>query len=278
MYSIGADPEFFITDAEGAPTPIVGLVGGTKDKPLPLGSQGYAVQEDNVMAEFNIPPQHDPHDFAAVVHHGRMLALSQIRKKAKYAGTYPHCSAMFSKAQLSSEQAQMFGCSPDFDAHTQGRPLPRIEPSALYVQGGGAWRFAGGHVHIGYTLDWQVPDFVAAAMCDVYLSVPMIAYGYDPQGERRKWYGTPGRYRPTKYGIEYRTMGNAWTLSERMALFVGSGVMHWHNAMHRGEGHIRKLYNDLPWIDIRRAIAEEDQPLCAQLRDYFRNTLHMETI
>ena len=53
---IGADPELFLVDAAGAFVSSIGLIGGSKDhpRPLPIGD-GFAVQEDNVTLEYNIP-------------------------------------------------------------------------------------------------------------------------------------------------------------------------------------------------------------------------------
>ena len=275
MLSIGADPEFFITSEDGALLPIVGLIGGTKEAPLKMGNMpGYAIQEDNVMAEFNIPPSYNAEQFCDVATYGRDLALSAIRKKVPGAMRHYDSSAIFTGEQLSSPQAQMFGCSPDFDANNQGAPLPRILPQSLYVQGGDAWRFAGGHVHIGYTdedLGWSPPDFVVAAICDVHIGVPMIAHMYDLQGERRKFYGTPGRYRPTRYGIEYRVLSNQWLRSGHSMLAVGRATERMYSTLLKGEEHVRRLYNDLPWIDIRKAIATESVQTCLALRDYFRS-------
>ena len=51
--TIGADPELFLRDGD-AITSAIGLIGGDKYEPrlVTLG----AVQEDNVLAEFNIDP------------------------------------------------------------------------------------------------------------------------------------------------------------------------------------------------------------------------------
>ena len=54
MSSIGADPELFAIDKRGKPYSCIGLLGGSKDYPRYIEDIG--VQEDNVMAEFNIPP------------------------------------------------------------------------------------------------------------------------------------------------------------------------------------------------------------------------------
>ncbi|MDP6584704.1 MAG: hypothetical protein QF535_08590, partial [Anaerolineales bacterium] len=82
--SIGADPEVFLADTRtGGVFPVCGLIAGTKEKPLALpdrkkyqGSQtGYFMQEDNVMAEFNIPPVTNAEEFTLAIHH----ALAGVR-------------------------------------------------------------------------------------------------------------------------------------------------------------------------------------------------------
>lgn len=280
--TIGADPEFFVMDSTTAqPFPIVGLIGGTKDAPLPVAGakEGFAIQEDNVMAEYNIPPTTDPYTFAEYVSYGRHYALAAAHKKNRKLSVYNGCAALFPAKHLQTPQAQLFGCSPDFDAYAQGRALPRIQPTEL-EDAGGAWRFAGGHVHIGYdkdTFGWVPPPFVVAAFCDVFLSVPMIAHEYDMQGKRRQFYGTAGRFRPTKHGIEYRTMGNSWTMRDTISVNVAYAVSHLSREFQKGEARIRQLYNDLPWVDIRKSINAEDYTTCAELRQHFRG-LGMEVL
>ena len=54
---IGADPEMFLYSEQYHKfVPVCGLIGGTKKKPLPITDEGHAVQEDNVMVEYCIPP------------------------------------------------------------------------------------------------------------------------------------------------------------------------------------------------------------------------------
>ncbi len=54
--SIGADIEVFLINKEGEFFPAIGLIGGSKRRPRPITKEGHMVQEDNVAAEFNIPP------------------------------------------------------------------------------------------------------------------------------------------------------------------------------------------------------------------------------
>ena len=205
MFTIGADPEFFIQSEMGDMVPIVGLLGGTKEKPIPVrgAPKGFAVQEDNVMAEYNIPATTDYVHFADIVQQGRQYALAYIQQRRPDAMPYLGCSALFSSEQLDNPQAQTFGCSPDFDAYAQGAPLPRIQPQALSTPDG-AWRFAGGHVHLGYKafLSYEVPDFVVATLCDLIVSIPLLSYGFDPQGERRQFSRYTGTLPPDE--LRYR--------------------------------------------------------------------------
>jgi hypothetical protein len=53
--NLGCDPELFFVNDAGKYISSVGLIGGTKDFPRPIG-EGCAVQEDNVAVEFNTPP------------------------------------------------------------------------------------------------------------------------------------------------------------------------------------------------------------------------------
>jgi len=52
MDKIGADPEVFITNEKGDIISGIGLIGGTKKEPRKVSCG--AVQEDNVLGEFNI--------------------------------------------------------------------------------------------------------------------------------------------------------------------------------------------------------------------------------
>lgn len=275
--SIGSDPELFLRDRRtGAVVPVVGLIGGTKDEPLPMEGlrSGFALQEDNVMLEFNIPPTRNASRFTRNI----TDALAYINQVVRTTGNHlmldnQACTRMFTHEQLASSQAQMFGCSPDFNAHAQGQAWPSVKPEAL-IEADGGWRFAGGHVHIGY--ESEAPDFVVAAMCDVYLGLNSI--GIDQQLMRRDLYGQAGRYRPTPYGIEYRTLSNywIWDMEEtsdvaRRALAVGQRV--------QGDmGHLQELYAEIPWPDVIDAINTENDSKAADLLSYLRNDLAMEDL
>jgi hypothetical protein len=273
--TLGADPEFFIRRTDtGAPFPICGLLGGTKGKPIMLGD--YGAQEDNVMAEYNIPPATNYVGFSEHIMMGREALLRSLNEK--FPGQYEldkACARLFPNDYLRSEQAQMFGCSQDFDAYNTGTPFPRPDRSRM-VSRDGEWRFAGGHVHFGYKhyLGEKFPEYVVALFADVYLGLPLVRF--DKQGVRRQFYGTPGRYRPTKWGIEYRTLSNLWTFDLGYSEHVGMQATKLGEFIKRPPADIRRCWAEIPWDSVRTSIETEDYRTAEQIVAHLNNQLGME--
>lgn len=193
----GADPEFFLVNAEGKSISSIGLIGGSKANPRDLGD-GYAVQEDNVAVEFNIPPADSKDQFVHSIHH----ALSLIKKELATTDLDFDISATayFDHDQLRSKAARIMGCEPDYNAWTMDvNPRP-VAPKSL--------RSAGGHLHIS----WDNPDVQTAARVikvhDLFCGVPSLIF--DNNKERREIYGKAGACRFKDYGVEYRTLSNFW--------------------------------------------------------------------
>lgn len=115
---IGADPEMFVYSLEtDTPIPVCGLVGGTKHEPIPITDKGHALQEDNVMVEYCIPPSKTVKDFIEHINFVKNYINDTVLKPI---GMVSKCiaSAIFAEEQLQSEQAQLFGCSESFNAWT----------------------------------------------------------------------------------------------------------------------------------------------------------------
>ncbi len=53
---------------------------------------------------------------------------------------------------------------------------------------------------------------------DFYLGLPSLVY--DSATRRREMYGKAGAYRPKSYGVEYRTLSNAWLNSAELIRWV----------------------------------------------------------
>lgn len=275
--TLGADPEFFIRDTRtGQVVPVCGLLGGTKGKALPipgLGS-GFGMQEDNVMAEFNIPPCLDEYSFGESIH----AALRGIDRHlaGTYGGQYERdvrASRFFSTAQLEHPQAKVFGCSPDFNAYTGGMAFEGLDPSLL-EEPGGAWRFAGGHVHVGYidVVPYSIPPFVVAHFLDLFLGANMVQYERE-QGKRKELYGLPGRFRPTPYGVEYRSLSNLWVHDIHLCQTVAAHAV---NAVaflsESPQDAVGELYGQVPWPSLRDALIEGNADQVAAIHRFINNT------
>lgn len=212
--TVGADPELFFTK-EGKYYPAIGLVGGTKQFPRKV--KGGAVQEDNVMAEFNIPPATSAEKFSDSI--TRML--EEVDKIATKHGCQtaivPY--AEFETKYLEHPQAKEIGCEPDYNAWT----LSQNERPSYYLLKN--IRTASGHVHIGFPYPNNSPTSrtKVAVACDLYLGIPSVLL--DPDTVRRQFYGKAGAYRPKPYGIEYRVLSNFWLKDIKLRKWVFSSAV-----------------------------------------------------
>lgn len=200
--TIGSDPEVFLFDGKaGQYKSSVGLIGGSKSHPIPLGDKpGFFVQEDNVAVEFNTPPATELEEFVR----GIEYSMTTIRQQADKLGLIVKstASAFFSGSELLSEGAKTFGCEPDFNAWTgKVNPKPQAPDPTL--------RSCGGHIHVGCT---DVDRFALIRMMDLYLGVPSVIM--DKDVTRKQLYGKAGACRPKEYGAEYRVLSNFWLNSQ----------------------------------------------------------------
>jgi len=203
---VGADPEAFLVNEAGKFISSVGLIGGSKEEPLPIDGEGCAIQEDNVAVEYNIPACKSADEF---IHYNRKV-LAELANRVKEHGLSLKVvpSAIFDEDQLDTMAARTFGCDPDYCAWTGGEQNPR--PEAVNPN----LRSAGGHIHIG-NIDDLDPIEIIKAM-DLFVGCQMLKFDHDTA--RRELYGKAGAFRVKKYGVEYRTASNAWIESdERIA-------------------------------------------------------------
>tara|TARA_R110002020_G_scaffold140447_2_gene311937 strand:- start:5004 stop:5816 length:813 start_codon:yes stop_codon:yes gene_type:complete len=201
---LGTDPELFIAND----TEVIsaeGLIGGTKKSPKFITDEGHAVQEDNVMVEFNIPPCSSADEFTKEIN----VVLTYLEATLGLQNLRLHYSAseVLDPKYLQTKQAQEFGCEPDFNAYLRCANTPPEANSTL--------RTAGGHIHVGYpnTGDvGQVEDIVRAM--DLFLGLPSIIM--DEDNRRKTMYGKAGAFRFKDYGLEYRTLSNFWIYTDEL--------------------------------------------------------------
>ena len=247
MFTIGADPEFFLRNNDGLVSAI-GKIGGSKQLPREISPVGHAVLEDNVAVEFNIPPSTSSREFIENLN----FVLSYLRKNiGNLSFAEGVASASFPEDELNCPEAFIFGCEPDFNAWTgRKNKSPRADDFTL--------RSAGGHVHVGTDLD---KIQVIRAM-DLYLGVPSVLLDTDTR--RRQLYGKPGAFRPKEYGVEYRTLSNFWIWKDSLKEWVFRQTEKALDFVASG-----KEISSQSGIDIRRAINTGNANLVKSLHAYY---------
>lgn len=261
---VGSDIEFFALQ-DSAILPCVGIIPGTKEKPWSgkNWTPGFALQEDNVMVEVNIPPCTSAHDFTEAVNAVKRYATRELSKRIDpvdlpFIDLARKVTHTFTEEQLDSPQAQLIGCDPDFDAYTGGEI--RHAPEDVL----GLSRSCGGHIHIGG--DFKCPDFVAALFTELIYCSMTGPRGID-KGVRAKWYGQPGIFRPKPYGIEYRTPSNKWAFDENDTWAAGvAGMRAAKYLTNTDAAQLHDTFNAINWTEVRDYVANPDSKKWKALR------------
>ena len=230
--TVGADPEMFLfSNKLNRFYPVCGLVGGTKKKPLSFSAEGHAVQEDNVMVEYCIPPSKTLEEFLKNIVFAKEYIDETLLKNIRIAITnemgdadwedlelVSKCiaSASFLNEDLLSSQAQVFGCESDYDVYTfEANRVVRLDPLL---------RSCGGHIHIGYENNNMDVNIKLIKAMDLFLGLQSVVL--DPDRKRRTLYGKAGCYRiKPAYGFEYRTLSTFWTATEDLIKWAYSQSM-----------------------------------------------------
>lgn len=203
--TIGTDPEFFLINKEtGKYVPSIGLIGGSKYDPRPITNNGHCIQEDNVMVEFNVPPARSANDLWKDVDFVKNFIKNEIIPKNLDVVIKP--SVHFDIEDLKSEQAQTFGCEPDFNAWELEMNSVKMSDETL--------RVAGGHLHIGYNKSNEQSSIAIVRSLDLFLGVQSVIL--DSDTERKKMYGKAGAMRFKSFGCEYRVLSNFWIENEQL--------------------------------------------------------------
>lgn len=239
---IGADPETFVQQGPTI-THCIGLLGGDKNRPRPVS--GGAVQEDNVLFEFNVNPSSDASEFVAtineVLREGADI-LSQVGLRiVRNISSHIYNPEVI---QGFPEKAFEFGCTPDYNAATGD---VNQSPSATNE----CLRTAGGHVHIGFghlcTVTKQEQERVGM-MCDYLLGLPSLLE--DDDDMRRELYGKAGAIRYKPYGVEYRTLSNYWIWDAGMIETIHHRAQKAFQERHR----LEELQALIPIADVQQVI------------------------
>jgi hypothetical protein len=209
---IGCDPEVFVTQG-GLFKSAYGLIKG--DKKYPQKVNRGAVQVDGMALEFNIDPAASEDEFCLNVQDVFATMCSMVPDYKVVATPVAHFDPDYMKMQ--PKEALELGCDPDYNAWNG---LPNDKPD-----GDRPMRTASGHIHIGWTDNEHIDDGnhrnrcnIVAQQLDFYLGLGSLAY--DSDNMRRDMYGKAGCVRYKPYGVEYRTLSNAWLKSEKLMRWV----------------------------------------------------------
>jgi hypothetical protein len=255
--TIGADPEFFLRTGDTF-IPSTNIIGGSKKDPIPIPGmpEGFLMQEDNIMGEFNIPACIHQKEFSNSIE----MALKKIGDLLpKNTEIVIQPSAVFKSKFIRSKAAKVFGCEPDMNAWTEEQNLfvPAMNP---------ALRCCGGHVHVGLPNELNNYNGKVATIraADIHLGLPSIIADRDT--ERRQMYGKAGAYRDKSYGVEYRTLSNFWIKTPYLREWTFTSMQNAVNAT-SDSGFVKEIAAKRE--EIVNAINNQDQQAAEKLCDHF---------
>jgi hypothetical protein len=206
-----------------------------------------------VAVELGIPPCVTPDTFAICIMEGKDRINRTFLEDTGMELTIGS-ARMFRPEDLVSDQAQSFGCEPDYNAYVNGKMRPQPELKTF-----GNERFAGGHIHLGG--EFNCPPFVAALFADLFLSLPFLcspSAGTQPfdGSNRLAWYGQPGIFRHKPYGIEYRTPTNWWCNNRKNAMMMGAAAMRLCRFLSTtSPSAMRSMMKQIPWLDVQEFLS-----------------------
>lgn len=114
--TLGSDPEVFLfLKKENSFLPSFGIIQGTKELPFEIIGPGFSTQVDNVMGEFNIPPSNTPQEFSENLQKVLDWFKENLPEDIEVVISP---SAEFTSEMLNNDQAQVLGCSADYDVYS----------------------------------------------------------------------------------------------------------------------------------------------------------------
>ena len=255
---IGADPELFIINTKtGKVVSSVGLIPGEKGKPYISEDmpEGFGLETDNILAEFNIPPVTDKLSFLNALNYMKNYIRDYVKKINPDYDIKCSASEDVDEDQLNSDQARLFGCDVDYNAYTESpNPKPDGERGTL--------RSAGFHIHVSYDNPNIDDSLRLIKYLDMYVGLPSVLYDVDTR--RRSLYGKAGSFRLPQYGCEFRTLSSAMYATDELISIVWDGIMKAIDACNSG-------YRLAPEELVQKAINNSN----AELASKIINTYHI---
>lgn len=120
-FLVGTDPELFLVSQKtGKVKSAVRVIPGTKERPHKVKElgKGFALQTDNILAEFNVPPTNSKSEFIKNILKMQQYIKELAQTKNPDLDIKCMASAHVPKTELRSKQAQAFGCDGDYCVYT----------------------------------------------------------------------------------------------------------------------------------------------------------------
>jgi len=218
--TIGCDPEMFIIDTANNNKVIssIGIIPGEKGNVwrAPDMPEGFGIEIDNILAEFNIPPVTSEDEFVKNINYMKDYISQFVKRVNPSYDILCAASQHVTDDQLQTPESRLFGCSVDYNAYTEKiNPKPEGTKTNL--------RSAGFHIHIGYDNPNTLVSLNIIKYLDVTLGLPSVLI--DTDTKRRSLYGKAGAFRITPYGLEYRVLSSFMYSNEKLIRFVYRGIM-----------------------------------------------------
>lgn len=204
---VGGDPEIFLKDKDkdAYVSATEFNVPGTKAAPHKV--KKGAVQIDGTALEINIDPASTAQEFSdnlsTVIQEARAFVPKNI--EFVFSPVVDYEKSYFDKRI--PEKAKELGCDPDYRADTGERnAMPRPV---------GTMRTGSGHIALGWGSGYDPLD--AAHFWDCrQMSLRLRSYFtafkplWDLDTRRNMLYGAGAAFRPKTFGVEFRSLSNAW--------------------------------------------------------------------
>lgn len=227
VYTIGSDPELFLFNKKTKKVvSAIDKIPGYKEEPYREGlPEGFGLQTDNILAEFNIPPVTTEEDFIKCIEFMKDIIRAKAQEIDPNYDILCQASSKVPVKELKHPQAKEFGCDPDFCVYTNG---PNVVSAASKTN----LRSAGFHIHVGYPENNIDTSINMLRYIDAFVGIPSILY--DTDVERRNLYGKAGCFRLQPYGFEYRTLSSYWIANPSRLSFIWKQVAYALYAYERG--------------------------------------------
>jgi len=203
MLTLGADPEFMLTDKHGQHRSAIGVLPH-KSHAITAGDCKFYF--DMVLAECTVRPAASAEEFVESIRFSlKTLAVLVAPYNLHTIACWPYHAR-----ELKSKYARLAGCKPDWCAYDLlDHRMPRFYRSPTYS--------AGGHIHVGYPFRDDIEKLRVVRMLDLFYSLPCVFIEDDSTSyRRRRGCGQAGRHRRPAHGVEYRTPGPFWLRSPEL--------------------------------------------------------------